>query len=105
MKVRAIMNKLAAIILTVLLLVLFPFIPEHYAESKYNDGFEAGKAEAMRQIELSNGITNTDSSIAALKNYPNDSLNIAIFNLYATDEEREMVKQFAMWIKRIKEVR
>jgi len=71
----------------------------------FNDGFEAGKTEAMKQIELSNGVTNIDSSIAALKNYPNDSLNIAIFNLYATDEERKFVVQFAMWIKRIKEVR
>lgn len=72
----------------------------------YKKGLEAGKTEAMKQIELSNGITNMDSSIAALKkNYPNDSLNIAIFNLYATDEERAFVIQFANWIKRIKEVK
>lgn len=71
----------------------------------YKQGFEAGKTEAMKQIELSNGITNMDSSIAALKSYPNDSLNIAIFNLYATDEERAFLVEFANWIKRIKEVR
>jgi hypothetical protein len=71
----------------------------------FNEGFEAGKTEVMKHIELSNGITNMDSSIAAIRHYPIDSLNIAIFNLYATDEERKFVVEIASWIKRIKEVK
>lgn len=68
--------------------------------SGFDKGIEAGKTEAMKQIELSNGTTDTDSSIAKLKQIPSDSITIAAFNLYATDQEREMVRQFAMWIKK-----
>jgi hypothetical protein len=67
--------------------------------------YEAGKTEAMKQIELSNGVTNMDSSIAKLKQMPSDSVAIAVFNLYATDQEREVVRQFAMWIKKVKKVK
>jgi hypothetical protein len=73
--------------------------------SGFDIGYEAGKTEAMKQIELSNGVTNMDSSIAKLKQMPSDSVAIAVFNLYATDQEREVVRQFAMWIKKAKEVK
>jgi hypothetical protein len=73
--------------------------------SGFDIGYEAGKTEAMKQIELSNGVTNMDSSIAKLKQMPSDSVAIAVFNLYATDQEREVVRQFAMWIKKVKKVK
>jgi hypothetical protein len=73
--------------------------------SGFDIGYEAGKTEAMKQIELSNGVTNMDSSIAKLKQMPSDSVAIAVFNLYATDQEREMVRQLAMLIKKAKEVK
>ena len=93
----------AAIFIAYMALIPFSYIQGN--EKGYEEGIEAGKIEAMKQIELSNGITNTDSSIAKLKQMPSDSVAIAVFNLYATDREREMVKQFAMWIRKVKEVK
>lgn len=55
----------------------------------------------MRRINEINGITNMDSSIAKAKRMRPDSLNMILFNMYATDGEREMVKKFALLIKSI----
>lgn len=49
----------------------------------------------MRRINELHGITNIDSSIAKAKQMRPDSLNLIIFNMYATDEEREMVRRLA----------
>ena len=49
----------------------------------------------MRRINELHGITNIDSSIAKAKRMRPDSLNLILFNMYATDEERALVKELA----------
>ena len=54
----------------------------------------------MRQINEMHGITNVDSSIAKAKRMRPDSLNMIIFNMYATDGERKLVRRLATWVSR-----
>ena len=94
--------KIIAIIIIVFFLIVTGIIIQ---SEGYKEGYKAGTTSAMQRIQDFYGITNIDSSISKAKRMRSDSLSIIIFNTCATEEERALVKSFALWLKRIKEVK